>query len=128
MSIAITAFYASLLGLWFVALSARVILYRRGNSISLGHNEDRTLERRIRGHGNFAEYAPLALLLLAGIEMQDGAAWFVHLLGLLLLVGRLLHGYALSFVSYSPLRVPGMGMTLTMIIIASLANLWLALT
>ncbi len=128
MSIAVTALYAGLLGLWFLVLSARVILQRRAASISLGHGTDRTLERRVRGHGNFAEYVPLALVLLALLEMQGAALWMVHALGASLLVARLLHGYALSFTDYSPLRVPGAALTLFVLGLLALANVAYALT
>ncbi len=47
-------------------------------------------------HGNFAEYVPFALVLLALAELS-GAHWAgVHALGLSLLAGRLLHAYGIS--------------------------------
>jgi len=84
MSVQITALYASLLGLWLIVLSVRVILYRRESSISLGHKENQMLERRIRAQGNFAEYAPMAILFLGLLELQGGPAWALHVLALLL--------------------------------------------
>lgn len=128
MSIAITAFYASLLGLWFVALSARVILQRRSSSISIGFEGDRRLERRIRAHGNFAEYVPMALILLGALEVQGAPAWMVHATGAMLVAGRLMHGYALSFTDHSPLRVPGVALTLAVIGLLALANLGLSVS
>ncbi len=128
MSVQITALYASLLGLWLIVLSVRVILYRRESSISLGHKENQMLERRIRAQGNFAEYAPMAILFLGLLELQGGPAWALHVLALLLLLGRVMHGYALSFTRHSPLRVPGMALTLTSVVLLSLGNLLLALT
>lgn len=56
----ITMAYAGLLALMFVALSARVIVRRRSAHAALGDGDDNDLSRRIRAHGNFAEYAPLA--------------------------------------------------------------------
>ena len=84
MSIAITALYAGLLGVVLFVLSYRVVQQRRASSISLGHKEDKVLERRIRGHGNFVEYVPMCLILLAALEMQGGPVWLVHGLGLML--------------------------------------------
>ena len=55
------------------------------------------MTRRIRGHANFAEYVPLILVLLGILELNGTAAWVLHALGATLLVGRLLHGYALAF-------------------------------
>ncbi len=53
--------------------------------------------RRIRGHANFAEYVPLILVLMGLLELSNSPKWVLHVLGTMLLAGRLLHGYALSF-------------------------------
>jgi uncharacterized membrane protein YecN with MAPEG domain len=92
----IVPLYAGLLALWFLALSFRVV-QRRGHGVSLGDGGDNELLRRIRGHGNFAEYVPLTLLMLAILEFNQFSPYLLHALGLTLLVARLLHGYALSF-------------------------------
>ncbi len=60
----VTPLYAGLLVLWFLALSFQVIRCRRGGRISLGDGGDAKLIRVIRGHANFAEYVPVAILLL----------------------------------------------------------------
>ena len=95
----ITSLYAGLLALWFLALSARVVQQRSvPNGIGLGDGGDATLLRRIRGHGNFAEYTPLSLILLGLLEYGGTLPiWLLHLLGLTLLGSRILHGVALSF-------------------------------
>jgi len=92
----VTPVYAGLLVLWFLVLAWRVIR-RRGHGISLGDGGDAAMLRVIRGHANFAEYVPLALLLMAILELCNFSAYVLHGLGAMLLVGRLLHGYALSF-------------------------------
>ena len=65
---AITAFYASLLALLFILLSARVIAQRREAKVEIGHGESAQLLRRMRVHANFAEYVPFALLLMTLAE------------------------------------------------------------
>jgi len=92
----VTPVYAGLLVLWFLVLAWRVIR-RRGHGISLGDGGDAAMLRVIRGHANFAEYVPLALLLMAILELCNFSAYVLHGLGAMLLIGRLLHGYALSF-------------------------------
>jgi uncharacterized membrane protein YecN with MAPEG domain len=92
----VTPVYAGLLVLWFLVLAWRVIR-RRGHGISLGDGGDPALLRVIRGHANFAEYVPLALLLMAILELCNFSAYVLHGLGAMLLIGRLLHGYAFSF-------------------------------
>jgi uncharacterized protein len=80
-----------------VVLSARVILYRRQNSINRGDGGDEWLLRRIRAQGNFPEYAPLGILPLAIGERPAEAALLLHVLGSLLLTGRLAHSVNISF-------------------------------
>jgi uncharacterized membrane protein YecN with MAPEG domain len=92
----VTPLYAGLLVLWYLVLTWRVIR-RRARGISLGDGGDPAMLRVIRGHANFAEYVPLALLLMAILELCNFSAYVLHGLGAMLLTGRLLHGYALSF-------------------------------
>ena len=49
------------------------------------------MERRIRVHGNFAEYVPLALLLLLFMELQAQSRFLVHVLCIVLIAARLVH-------------------------------------
>ena len=65
MSIQITAIYASLLAIFYIVLSFRVARRRMRFQVGLGTGQNIELERAIRIHGNFGEYIPLALLLLA---------------------------------------------------------------
>lgn len=92
----VTPLYAGLLVLWFLVLSWRVV-QRRGGGIYLGDGGDPSMLRVIRGHANFAEYVPLALLLMGMLEVSRFSIYVLHALGIVLLVARLLHGYALSF-------------------------------
>jgi uncharacterized protein len=92
----VTPLYAGLLALWFLVLSGAVIRRRQGG-VSLGDGGDSSLLRVIRSHANFAEYVPFALLMLAILELTRTSIYVLHVLGAALLVGRLLHGYALSF-------------------------------
>ena len=53
--------------------------------------------RRIRGHGNFAEYVPFILVMMAMLELSHASIYVLHAMGITLVVARLLHAYALSF-------------------------------
>lgn len=66
----VSALYASTLALLFVALCARTIMARRRARVALGDGGDRILQRRLRAHGNFAEYVPIGLILMALAEFQ----------------------------------------------------------
>jgi len=92
----VTPLYAGLLAVWFLVLSWRVIK-RRGHGTYLGDGGDQGLLRIIRGHANFAEYVPLALLMMGMLELGRFSIYVLHALGIVLVVARLLHGYALSF-------------------------------
>ena len=123
----ITAFYAALLAVLFIYLSLRVVGWRREHRVEFGHGENFELLRRMRVHANFAEYVPFALLLMALAESMVPPDLVVHLAGLLLIVGRLLHAYGTS---QSPpimrYRVYGTVLTFTAIGIAAIACLALS--
>jgi uncharacterized protein len=120
----ITGLYGAALAVLFVVLSARVILFRRANKVSLGDGGDPDLLGRIRAQGNFAEYAPFGLLLILIAELQGSPALWLHLCGLLLLTGRMMHGVNFSFgLRKMALRVGGMVLTLTALILAAILAL-----
>jgi hypothetical protein len=75
----------------------------------------------MRVHANFAEYVPFALLLMALAENMAPPRPLVHLVGLILIAGRLMHAYGLSqtpqILRY---RVWGMQLTFAALGIAAL--------
>lgn len=122
----ITPIYAGLVTLLFVALSFRVIGFRRSARVPLGDGGNAILTRCLRAHGNFAEYAPLAIVLMALAEFQGQPTWILHGLGIALLAGRLVHAFG---VSREPedfrLRVFGMILTISVLITGALLNIGL---
>ncbi|MEW9799152.1 MAPEG family protein [Alteromonas sp. CYL-A6] len=124
MVLPITAFYASLLGLCYLYLSMLVIGVRRKNRISLGDGGNEDLRRLSRAHGNFSEYVPITLLLIACLEANIGQIWWIHLLACALLFGRLLHAYGIrQHAGASWQRLVGMLMTFGALLCTSVANL-----
>ena len=124
----ITAFYGGLLAILFMVLTVRVIGSRRSAKVALGDGGDRHVLRRMRVHANFAEYVPLALILMACLESLQISAYLLHLLGFVLLVGRVLHAYGVSCERENlSLRVAGMAATLTVIGIGALVCIFIAL-
>src|SRR5450759_1957679 len=114
----VTPLYAGLLVLWFLVLSIRVIRRRGSGGIALGDGGDPKVLRVVRGHANFAEYVPLALLLMAILELSRFSIYLLHALGIMLVVARLLHGYALSFTEqYQFGRVGGAALTFAVLLI-----------
>ena len=119
-----TALYAALLGLLFLVLSVRVIRARYAAQVAIGDGGDERLRRAIRVHGNFAEYTPLALLLITLFELGGGTVWLVHALGVALLLGRGIHAWGVSRTPETlRFRTAGMALTFAVIGVASVALL-----
>lgn len=120
-----------LLGLIFMALSANVSRQRWKTSVSLGagdgSKQHRILHQAIRAQANFAEYVPLILILLA-FDFYQGlpASWLAVLL-VALLAARILHPFGLYRRPPNFQRGAGMLLTWAVLVIASLAALYLAI-
>jgi hypothetical protein len=110
--------YAALLAFLFVYLSVRVMRARQEAGVAIGTGGNPMLERRIRVQANFAEYVPLALILLLLMELRGHAAWYLHLLCLALLAGRAAHAWG---VSQQPddMRARGAGVVLTIAVLVA---------
>ena len=123
----VTPLYAAILVLWFVVLGLCVISRRRSARVSLGDGGNTLLHRAIRAHANFAEYVPLALLLLLVIELSRFSIYLVHLIGITLVVARLLHGYALAFrAEFRFGRVWGAALTFIVLLVEAVLCLYQA--
>jgi len=121
----ITFVYAALLALLFVVLSVRTLRMRRRLKIAMGDKGDQAMLRAMRVHSNFAEYAPLGLLLIYFVEESGSHPAYVHALGLSLVVGRALHAYGVSQVTENfRFRVTGMALTLGVLVAASVRLLY----
>ncbi|WP_240615650.1 MAPEG family protein [Alteromonas facilis] len=126
-AIEITGFYASLLAVCYLYLSALVISARRSAKVSLGDGGDASLQQLSRAHGNFAEYVPITLILALCLEINTDFDLVVHIACVALLFGRLTHAYGLRHhIGASWQRVVGMLSTFAAIVLLSAFNLvWL---
>jgi uncharacterized protein len=116
----ITPLYSGIFGLFFVALSVRTLLLRRKFGIAIGSNNQPLLERASRVHSNFAEYVPMALLLIYFLELKMPSNVWIHFICIALLVGRISHAYGVSQVQEKFIyRVIGMALTFMVIISTS---------
>lgn len=91
----IVSLYAGLAGLMLIFLSVNVIKGRRAGKIALGDGGQFDMVRRMRAHGNFVEYTPMFLILLALAESNKLPDYAIHFFGLLFLFGRFMHAYSL---------------------------------
>lgn len=122
----VTALYAGLLAFGFLYLSARAARQRTRYRQALGTSH-RLVERAVRAHGNFAEYVPLALVLVGLCESNGLPVWGLHVLGVTLLVARGCHAYGISQEPEAlRWRILGTSLTLTMMAVAAAAVLGLA--
>jgi uncharacterized membrane protein YecN with MAPEG domain len=120
--------YAALLTFLYIFLSSRVIQSRSATRIGIGTGGNRGLERRMRIHANFAEYVPLALLLLVFMEMQGRPAWLLHLLCAALVLARIGHVIALwDEKEIFQLRVVSVSATFVIMLVAAISVLARAL-
>lgn len=103
----ITSTTAALAAVALVVLSITVSLHRKKVGVRIGYSEDIALMRRIRAQGNFIEYVPLALILLALAEYRQASAAMLWTIAGLLVVGRCLH-IAGILTGRTPLSAPGM--------------------
>lgn len=92
----ITSLIASALTLLFVKLSMAVIKLRGKNKVGLGSGGHDDLERAIRAQGNFAEYVPIALILIGCLELNGAPWWLVAIPGITLIIGRLFHAKGIN--------------------------------
>ena len=120
----VTPLYAGILTIWFGVLCVRVVgLRRRG--IPFGDNGDVGVIRIVRAQANFAEYVPLALLMMALLEVGHRSIYLLHALGIALVVARVLHGLALSFGWQTRFgRVSGAAITIVVLMIEALLCLY----
>lgn len=124
----ITLSFACLHVLLMLGLAVPIARHRHAHKIGLGDGGDKLLARKIRVHGNFIEHVPLALLVLALLELCGLAATAVWGFGGLLLLARLLHAAGLSRSGgYSTGRFWGTALTWLALLLMALAGLWLAL-
>lgn len=121
MPIANTALYAGICAFMLIGLALRVIRHRYQARIGLLDGGDEVLRRHIRVHGNFTEYVPTALLLMAIIEVNGAPWWVIHPLGLVLAGGRISHAMGLrQSTGATRKRVGGMMATFSVLATAGL--------
>jgi uncharacterized membrane protein YecN with MAPEG domain len=124
----VTSIITSVLTIIFVKLSFAVISLRRKNKVGLGNGGHEDLERAIRAQGNFSEYIPFGIILLACLELNGAPWWLVAIPGITLIIGRLIHAKGINVPppDFSK-RILGMKLTFNTLISLVVLNLgWAA--
>ena len=119
----VTTLFAGVLTVMFIRLSIQVIGLRKKNKVSLGDGGIDALDRAIRAHGNFAEYVPMGLVLMACLELNGAPWWWVTVLGTMLLAGRYFHAKGIQEPPpHFTNRVRGMKLTFAALGLSALIN------
>jgi uncharacterized protein len=121
MLIQTTLIYAGLLGLLLVLLSFNV-MQNWMRVTGQGLETDRDMRRAERVLSSFVEYVPMALILLALVELRGTPSIILHVLGATLVAARIMHAYGSNDMPGSGLlRFIGAQLTFLMLTVASLA-------
>ncbi len=109
----LTLLFAGLCALLQCALTALVIRRRVQTGVNLMDGGDDPLLRRIRAHGNLTETAPIALILIALLELRGLEPTWLWALGGCLVLGRVFHAAGLLIGGARPIQLVGVVLTLT---------------
>ncbi len=108
---------AAVINLW---LAFRIVPTRLKDKVLVGDNDDPRLRSRMRAHANFAEYAPVILILMSLIELSGASPSWLWIAGIAFVLARVAHGLGMDRTTSSPLR--GGGAVATWVILALLAG------
>jgi len=103
----------------------RVMLGRRRHRVGIGDGGNPALHQAVRVHANAVEWALPVLLLMLVAELNRATPVLLHVTGIALVVGRLLHAAGLSTrtgVSFG--RSVGIALTWATLLVLACFDLW----
>lgn len=107
---------AAIINIW---LSLRIGKLRMSTKILHGDGGNELLMRRMRAQANFTENTPIALILVAGIEISGhGGTWLTAVAGIFIL-GRVAHAFGMDNIRPNAFRT--LGALCTMLVLLGLA-------
>ena len=124
----ITLLTASILGLLLIFLSYKCVECRLRQRIALGDGGNDEMKRLARVQGNFTEYVPFALILIAVLEANNASPLLIYGMGTFLILGRILHAWGLSLRAEASVgRFLGTLLTWMVILAGSVSGFYLTL-
>ena len=99
---------AALLNLW---LGMRVSQLRIRDKVAIGDGGNARIAARMRAHANFVEYVPTFLILLGLVELARGTQTWLWAIGILFVLGRLMHPFGMDRPAPNLLRMGGTAIT-----------------
>ena len=126
--LAIVALYVGLNALVLLVLAYNVGSRRgRQGQLQPGDTGDATLIRAIRAHANFAEHAPIVLILLLSLALLGVAPFWLHLYGGGFTAGRLIGAFGMMRDKHpNALRFVGNLATGLVLLIGGIAAIWMS--
>jgi uncharacterized membrane protein YecN with MAPEG domain len=121
----VTALYAGIIILLLLVLAVPISRLRGKTRTGLGDGGHPELMRAIRTHANLSEWGVPVLFLLLVAELNRAPVVMLHVAGIVLVVGRLLHAFGLSRsggVSFG--RKYGTGLTWLVLVVLAVWNIW----
>ena len=123
----ISTLLTSIIAIWLLILSARVIALRGVSFLkflSFNNFGEEALQRAVRAQGNLIEYAPIFLILLFIAEYNGAHPHMLYMTATIFMIARLMHGVGFGFMKYSPfLKVGRTLLTFLCILILSIINI-----
>ena len=98
---------AGVLAVIFLVLSANAVAGRAKHRIILGDEGNDDMRARMRAQGNFVEYAPIFLILMALLELAQANRTALLVFGGLMILARLAHAYGIPRPAPNPFRAVG---------------------
>jgi len=127
-SLAIVGVYAGLNILINLFLAYRVSANRVRSKVMTGTGTDEALYNASRAHVTNVEYTPLTLIGLVVLHLLAASIYVLHIVGLALTIGRILHAIGVSRTGEStPPRLVGTLLTWIAMLVAGIGCLWYAL-
>lgn len=122
----VTALYAGLLGLIAIGIAFRAGRLRGQLGVSVGDGGNGDLLCAMRRHANFTEWVPLALLLIALLELNGVNEAAIHWLGAVLVFSRIAHAVGIrpDTMKTLPRFIGAVGTVLVTVV----ASVWLLIT
>jgi uncharacterized membrane protein YecN with MAPEG domain len=117
MPVPVTLLYGALCGFLLIGLAMNVSLVRGRFKAPVGQIPEGVV-RPVRAHGNAAENIPMAILLLAILELSGINSLILHVFGGAFLLARILHAVGLI----TGVRISGLGITINHAVILAMCT------
>ncbi|MDV6250041.1 MAPEG family protein [Vibrio sp. EA2] len=118
----ITALYACILAVLLIWLAIQVIKQRRINKVAHADGGVESLQIARSAQSNASEYIPITLILMALLEFNGAQPVWIHLTGIIFVIGRIIHARAILQESLKG-RVKGMKLTFLIMVALVVLNM-----